>query len=143
MPLLKTSDDLRVYGPYLSKSRPGQPRRFVVLLWADGRRKTTSYARWLMEEQLGRPLRDDEEADHRDDDRMNDVPANLQILTPAENRRKSAVVETATFVCPACGNTATKPAAKVRHNRKQGKAGPFCDKKCARAWQLREPGEIR
>ena len=40
---------MRVYGPY--KQKDG--RYFVILIYEDGTRKTTAYARYLMEQHLG------------------------------------------------------------------------------------------
>jgi predicted RNA-binding Zn-ribbon protein involved in translation (DUF1610 family) len=75
--------------------------------------------------------------DHRNDDPFDDRLENLQALSAGENISKSAKpAEVIIFVCPVCGLTAQKRASKVRHNRKQAKAGPFCGKKCSRAWQI-------
>jgi len=85
-----------------------------------------------MEQQLGKKLEEWEHIDHKDNDPTNNKIENLQILTQAENNKKSArPVEMYEFICPVCKNTAVKPASKVRHNRSQGKAGPYCSKRCA------------
>lgn len=83
----------KVYGPYLATStakRPGKSklRRHVILLNPDGSRKNTSFARWLMEQSLGRFLTPAETVDHGDEDTLNDSPSNFQILSHAENCRK-------------------------------------------------------
>ena len=75
---------MRVYGPY--KQKDG--RYFVILVYEDGTRKTSAYARYLMEQHLGRSLTDEEEVDHIDNDNTNDNIENLQILTREENMRK-------------------------------------------------------
>jgi predicted RNA-binding Zn-ribbon protein involved in translation (DUF1610 family) len=118
----------KVYGPYLDRQ---QGRRIVILAYDDGTRKTTAYARWLMEQHLGRTLDEDEEVDHIDEDKLNDTLSNLQVLPKADHRVKSGTRTYVEFVCPACGTTASKLASKIRHNRKQGKAGPFCSRSCA------------
>jgi hypothetical protein len=124
---------VKVYGPYLDRK---QNRRIVVVVKDDGTRETTAYARWLMEEHLGRQLRSDEEVDHVDDNKLNDDLSNLQVLTPAANRAKQGTMEMITFICPVCRKPATKSARVVRGNRAKGRAGPFCGKPCARRWQL-------
>lgn len=48
-----------------------------------------TYARWLMQEHLGRKLEPWEHVDHKDENRLNDLIENYQILTLAENTRKS------------------------------------------------------
>lgn len=87
----------KVYGPYLAKStakRPGKGklRRHVILLYPDGSRKNTSYARWLMEEHLGRSLTAAETVDHDDENTLNDSITNFKILSHADNCRKHAAV---------------------------------------------------
>lgn len=103
----------------------------MVRHYADGTRETTSYARHLMEMHLGRELGRDEEVDHKDDDQTNDALDNLTILTVQANRAKGRTVEMVTVVCALCGESAEKRASDVRHNRKLGKAGPYCSKRCA------------
>jgi hypothetical protein len=116
-----------IYGPYTNREN----RKFVVIIGPKGR-KTTTYARYLIEQKIGRNLRLDETVDHIDGDKTNDNIENLQLLSRAENIRKSSkATEWFTFVCPVCGAIASKPLSKVKHNRKQGKAGPFCGKSCA------------
>lgn len=109
-----------------------------MIYYDDGSRKTTSYARFLMEQHLGRNLTADEEVDHIDDDQMNDDLTNLQVLTPLANQQKRAAQAWVTFTCPICFNPARRTASRIRHNRKQGKAGPFCGKSCARRYQLQQ-----
>lgn len=75
----------RVYGPYTQTSG----RKLVQLVFPDGKKLSTSYARFLMSEKLGRPLSKDETVDHIDGDCTNDDPANLQIMSLGDNIRKS------------------------------------------------------
>jgi hypothetical protein len=93
-----------------------------------------------MAQHLGRELTADEHVDHIDDDQLNDDLSNLQILTPKANRAKQAKgPEMVQFICPICEKLTEKRANQVRHGRKQGKAGPFCGKQCARQYQLATP----
>lgn len=122
----------KVYGPYLSKSRGAKPRLFVNLVEEDGTRRTQSYARFVLEQSLGRPLSSDEDADHIDQNPLNDDPTNLRPLSKKENRSRSTQPpKLYSFTCPRCGAPATKLASKVRANRRQGKSGPFCGRSCA------------
>jgi hypothetical protein len=119
----------KVLGPYWDQALG---RRIVTITWLDGHHGNMTYARWLMQEHLGRVLTDDEHVDHVDDDQTNDVLSNLQILTPSANAEKrNGPTEMLSFTCPRCGQPAEKPARFVRHNRKLGKAGPFCGRSCA------------
>src|SRR4051794_11885562 len=118
-------------------------RNVVNLTWPDGKRSSMTYARFLMQEHVGRVLGDDEHVDHVDDDCTNDVLNNLQILTPSANAEKrNGPMEMVTFMCPMCGTETTKKAREVRHNRKQGKPGPFCGRSCAGRANARARGGI-
>lgn len=75
-----------VVGPYLDKT---SGRRLVTVYRADGTHGSMTYARWLMQEHLGRKLEPWEHVDHKDENRLNDVVENYQILTPDKNTQKS------------------------------------------------------
>ena len=127
---------VRVYGPYLYQHR-GKWRRLVNLVDDNGGRRTQSYARFLLEQHLGHPLADDEDADHMDGDTLNDDLSNLRVLPATVNRgRDHLPAEMYEFDCPVCGIRTAKPARRVRDARRQGKAGPFCGRQCSRAWQV-------
>jgi hypothetical protein len=121
---------VKVYGPYYQNEKT---RRFVQLIYADGRRKSTANARWIMEQHLGRYLTEMETVDHRDGDSLNDTIENLQVMSLADNIRKSAPdAEMIDIICPECGVTVKKLARQVRHNQDVlGKPGPYCGKRCA------------
>lgn len=103
-----------------------------------GKRTTQSYPRYLMEKHLGRKLLESEHVDHINDNFTDNHIENLQLLSQDENSRKSAKdKELISFICPICKKESTKSASKVRHNRLQGKAGPFCSKSCAGKWTMR------
>lgn len=127
---------VKVYGPYLSHSNNKKGRRFVVLVWPNAK-KTTSYARYLMEQHLGYYLGDDVDVDHRDGNTLNDVIENLRVLDVAENRKTTKAPEYHYYDCPICGTPSKRLMSQYRHhNVKKGKAGPFCGRHCARAYQL-------
>ena len=92
-----------------------------------------------MEIYLNRKLEDWEEVDHINEDHTDNRIENLQLLTKIQNILKSKELEIYQFMCPICNNWTEKPAHKVRHNRKQGKAGPFYGRSCARKYQLNVP----
>jgi hypothetical protein len=78
---------MKIYGPYLRKDG----RKHVVIVHPDGRKQTKSYPRLLLEQKLGRELTKEETVDHKDDDFTNDSLDNLQILSLANNAKKSAI----------------------------------------------------
>lgn len=75
------------WGPYICKD--GRKRCDVVYKDRD-RPKTVLWARYKLEKKLGRPLRKGETVDHKDEDKTNDRITNLQVLSLADNVRKSA-----------------------------------------------------
>lgn len=118
---------MKVYGPYPNKTG----RKHVIILFDDGSRKTTSYAKYLMEQLLGRELDPiKEQVDHINDDFTDDNIENLQILPRLENIKKSAKgVTTIDLNCILCGITFKRRLAD--HNRSHIKSGPFCSKSCS------------
>ena len=121
----------RVYGPYERKNG----RKFVILLFKDGTRTTRQYARYLMEQELGRELTSDEEVDHRDRNHTNDEISNLRVISKEqhkdEDQKRRIPVE---WKCPLCDEKFVLDAKQENdafQKRKQGKAGPFCSKQCA------------
>jgi len=119
----------RIYGPYTRKDG-----RMHIIVYKNGKRKTVSYPKYLLEKKLGRTLLANETCDHIDGDFTNNSLSNLQVLTRGDNIRKHAALqplELGTFTCPVCNCSFTKPMHQVRHNRKQSKTGPYCGKSCA------------
>lgn len=66
----------KVIGPYLNKR---DNRAFVILVYEDGSRKTTSAARYLVEKSLNRSLEENEFVYHKDRNKGNCNLDNLEI----------------------------------------------------------------
>lgn len=125
----------KIYGPTLYKGR-----RFVTIERPDGSKCSMTYARFLMQEHLGRTLGPDERVHHIDEDPLNDVVSNYKIESSSDHARlHRGVAEKIVLDCPECGVTFSRSARHVRHNKKQGKAGPFCGKSCAGKYSARVP----
>ena len=121
----------KLYGPYLRYDG----REHVVLVHKDGRKQTVSYPKYLWETMIGRYLQDDETVDHIDRNPLNNDVSNLQILKRSEHCKLDARHTIAqTFVCDICGLTFELSGRKLNdavHNRRNGKAGPYCSRSCA------------
>lgn len=118
---------LNKWGPYLNN----EGRQIVVVRLPDGKKKTTSYARYLLEQKLGRYLTQLEEADHIDNNFYNDHIDNLQILSLIENRAKGRSRKYVEAICKYCKSRFLLTLSQYRHNQvNQQKDGPFCSKSC-------------
>ena len=121
---------MKIYGPYIRKDG----RKHIVIVDKDGNKKTKSYPRYLMELKIGRNLTELETVDHINEDFTDDRIENLQILSRSDNITKSKLLKPAEifkFICPVCNIESEKPMRDVRHNRNNGKSGPYCSRVCA------------
>lgn len=117
----------RVYGPYEGGSRG--TRRIVAIIRPDKTKTSMSYGRYLLCIKEARWLEAGEEADHVDDDRLNDHPGNLQVLTGQANRRKAAKgVTTVTLICPGCNREFDRERRQT--HLVKGGTRTFCSRTC-------------
>jgi predicted RNA-binding Zn-ribbon protein involved in translation (DUF1610 family) len=112
-----------------------QNRRNVCLVHKETKKRTTvSFARYLMCVKEKRILFKEEQVDHIDGDKTNDVIENLQILTIKENNIKK-IKETGKsekmveLKCPNCGVSFYRPV-RSSHIGKKGHYSA-CSKKCS------------
>lgn len=120
----------KVYGPYVQDAKKGRPRRFVILAYEDGTKRTMAYARYLWCSEHGDPP-EGYEVHHLNGDRMDDRLENLGLAEAAEHRRMHAPVPAVgEFTCPECGVAFARELHRVRPNQRGG-GGPYCGKACA------------
>lgn len=121
-------DNFVVYGPY--KKQDG--RQIVIVIDNNGKRRTVSYPKWLMELQVGRQLGPDETIDHWDSNFENNDMDNLRIVPrdqhSADDTRRVKLVK---FTCAWCDKEFERSPRLVRDKAKKNKAGPFCSRTCA------------
>ena len=117
-------------------------RKLITLKKFNGELVGTSYARYLMAVKLGRFLTDQEEVDHIDNNKTNDDPNNLQILTPEQNREKqrlhyiNSVQQKFDLACPYCGKdftlTEREMGGRITQIQKNNSIGLiYCSTNCA------------
>lgn len=111
-----------IYGPYLRKDG----RKHIIIIYPDGRRRTKSYPKHLLEQKIGRELVDNETCDHDDGDFRNDDPTNLIVMSRSDNAIKASVCVVEFDNCKYCGRL-FKLSAGQRNSKKDG---PFCTKHC-------------
>jgi len=131
----------KVYGPYDKKDG----RQVIILQYEDKSRRTVSYPKYLMEVRLDRELDPDKETvDHIDRDFTNNEWWNLRVIERSRHAKEDATRRKPTeFTCAMCETVFEKDASYVYTNRKAGKAGPFCSRKCAGTYGMKvKKGEI-
>lgn len=105
-----------------------EQRKTVILYNNPKDRSSVSYARYLMAVHLGRMLTDNEHVDHINNDRTDDRLENLQILSQAENNRKSSPIkEFFTLKCDYCGIKFTRERRQMHGKHKT----TCCSRKCS------------
>lgn len=126
---------MKVYGPYVRKDG----RLIVIkvtLVNGVQRHKTISYPRYIMEEHLQRSLMPDEDIHHIDGDVSNNDLSNLRVINKSEHVRAHSTKHTYNIMmrCVFCNTPCVIPANKMASfnaDRRRGKAGPFCSRKCS------------
>lgn len=123
------ADNFTVYGPYKRKD----DRQIVVVVHRNGKRRTVSYPKWLLECHLGRKLHKDRETvDHWDSDFNNNDINNLKIVPRKEHSANDTRrVKLIKYTCAWCDQEFERSPRLIRDKAKKQKAGPFCSKKCA------------
>ena len=122
-------------------------RKYVCLYNTDNDRTIISYARYLMSVQIGHHIPSGYEVDHKDDDKTNDDPANLQIVTEEYNRLKEqyryAMFEQVHlgFHCAWCETPFLLTERQVKQRLSYSKSGlAFCTKACSELYQKQTEG---
>lgn len=128
---MQVYENCKIYGPYVRKDK----RMHVCIVWPDGKRKTVSYPKYLMEIKLNKYLLDNETVDHIDRNFSNNEYSNLQILDRSEHIKLDAIrVKSVILKCQICNKEFELKERKLNNaiqNRKKDKSGPYCSKKCA------------
>ena len=110
--------------------------------YSDGSKATILHHREVMEQHLGRKLSPDEVVHHRNRDKRDNSPGNLEVATRSTHGKehgKERPIEMIAITCPECGKHAFKQARTVRHCQgTQGKPGPFCGKSCSGRFNARK-----
>ena len=123
------ADNFKVHGPY---KRP-DGRQIVIVIDNNGKRRTVSYPKWLMEMQVGRQLDPDTETvDHWDSNFENNDINNLRIMPREEHSSEDTRrVKHIKFECAWCNKEFERSPRLIRDKAKKNKAGPFCSRPCA------------
>lgn len=88
--------------------------------------------RVVMENTLGRPLRENEDVHHINEDKTDNRPENLQVLSKSEHTKKHvSKLAPVSLVCPRCSNDFELTPRYYRLRLKRNKTGlVFCSRSC-------------
>ena len=114
-----------VYSPIIHNGR----RQISIYDTETQKLTSTSYARYLMEQHLGRRLDPDEEVHHKDGDKLNDSLNNLEVLLVSEHKIIHSGRQV--YVCPVCLCQFERRVSTVERRKRQGFQGPFCSISCS------------
>lgn len=119
-----------IHGPYVAHA---SGRQIILITFLDGSKKTKPYARYLVEQALGRELDPVmETVDHIDRDVTNNALPNFRILPKGQHIREDVPhAHCIEVVCPQCGEMFEAPLRKMQALAREGRAGPFCGRQCA------------
>lgn len=127
--------------PYSEKWKYGyivinsEKRKTLILFNNHNDRSSTQYARYLLAVKLKRFLTEEETVDHIDGDKTNDSLENLQILSKADNIRKTCRKPDVKLICPICRQTFYRQSSKIsgKELRERAKNNLICcSRKCGR-----------
>jgi hypothetical protein len=131
-------ENCKIYGPYDN----GEDRLIVIIIFPDGHRKTTQYARYLMEVNLGYEIPIGIDINHKDENKLNNDINNLElkehVIHCSEHSKLPEIFEE--FICPECSDIFIlnrRGLTNHRHNRKNTRFGPFCSRSCAGKYSQR------
>lgn len=110
------------------RTNPPHPKRNAMGLYP--------LHRVLMENRLGRLLRDDENVHHKDEDKSNDAIENLEVMTAADHARiHHPPASPVTLICP-CGTSFLLKPHRYRLRQKRTKGTLCCSRACGVRFRL-------
>lgn len=94
----------------------------------DGRWRTQLQHRWVVEARLGRPLATDEHVHHLNEDKTDNRPENLEVLSKAEHCRQHFATGRTMVrrTCPGCGCGFEVQVKYVNEGK-----GIYCSRSCS------------
>ena len=109
-------------------------RKFIVYKGEDNKYHSKAYARYLMEQHLGRKLTNEEEVHHKDHNKMNDVIENLEVKNKTIHRREHNIKPIMIEHCYICGSDIIVDSKKRANHYRSKNKNPdkwFCSKHCS------------
>ena len=108
-------------------------RKRIVVQYSNGKKKTVSYPKYLMEIHLGRYLEKDDTVDHIDGNIKNNNISNLRVLKRKEHCKQDALrIKDIVAICSYCGKEFVIAGNKLRYRNRHNNSKNllFCSKEC-------------
>lgn len=122
-------DDCKVYGPWINKT---YGRRIVEIVYPNGTRECTTWARYQMERHLNRRLGRYETVDHIDRNKTNDSIDNLRVVDlSTHNSQDMFRVVYGNVACPICGTEFQIDRQQYYRVLYNHSAAAFCSRQCS------------
>jgi len=99
--------------------------------------KKKSVHRMVMEDKLGRKLKDDEDVHHIDGNRTNNSPSNLEVVNHSLHILEHHAMEYEDVVCDWCGVVFLREKHRVKHKLKRS-SKQFCSRSCGSKNAMKE-----
>lgn len=103
-----------------------------IVIYEDGSRKTLLQHREIMKKILGRELTSNEVVHHKDGNKRNNDPSNLELMDREEHTAHHVLpAEMIMLTCVECNATFEKTASYEKRRRSKKKTGPYCSRPCS------------
>jgi hypothetical protein len=95
--------------------------------------------RYVMAHLLGRPLTSKEIVHHKDENKRNNEPSNLEIVLKKDHAKLHAKGRTMTdIICSGCGCIYKRELRNHSCKVKSGQKNFYCSRSCASFWKLKK-----
>jgi len=91
------------------------------------------YARFVVEQHLGRYLSTNEDVHHKDGNKLNDTISNLEVLSRSDHTKKHCKIgrDIITLVCPTCNKKFSRERRKTHLANNKRTIRTFCSRSCS------------
>lgn len=116
-------------------------RKFIVYKGEDNKYHSKAYARYLMEQYLGRKLTNEEEVHHKNHNQTNDAIENLEVKNKTAHRREHNIKPITIEHCYICGSDIIVDSRRRANHYRSKNKNPdkwFCSKHCSGVFGQKE-----